>query len=79
MSVAFEDAKFKGNLSNWKPYKLESITDIFSFSETPIPYWAEDNYREKSSRNKAIEQYNLIKDLNHELSIHNETKKKLKI
>jgi hypothetical protein len=76
MSFSFENTDFYSDLSNWKPYNLEKVDRIFN-SNVDLPYWAkiEDN----ELRKKAINAYNLNKELNDELSNNNNSVKKIKI
>jgi surface protein len=77
INYMFCDSKFNGDLSQWKPYKLKFKIKSFDNSEMIKPYWAE--YKEKDERNKAIDIYNLNKELGEQLTNSNESSKRIKI
>jgi hypothetical protein len=77
MDYIFLDSQFNGNISNWTPYVLEDTRSVFFSSKCPIPYWA--NYSIIEERNKAIDAYQLHKQLNNDLSNKNSSVKKMKI
>jgi surface protein len=77
INYMFCDSKFNGDLSQWKPYKLKFKIKSFDNSEIIKQYWAE--YKEKDERNKAIDIYNLNKELGEQLTNSNESSKRIKI
>jgi surface protein len=74
---AFMYSSFKGDISEWTPYNLEDIDRIFKNSKCNIPYWWP--FDDKESRKKAIDSYQLTKELQQDLIENCEIKKKIKI
>jgi surface protein len=79
ISFMFSDSQFDGDLSDWKPYKLERAGTAFFTSMAVEPYWAKFTYNEQEIKNKAIDAYQLSKELKQELSDDKKVNKKLKI
>jgi surface protein len=77
MFALFTQSSFTGNLTKWKPVELELSTQMLSNTKCEVPYWAV--YEDKESRVKAINAYNLNKELIHTLSENNTVVKKIKI
>ena len=76
MSCLFCSSQFNGDVSSWRPLKLEYTKDIFSSCKAPNPYWLGDNNKEII---KNMESYDLFNKMNKDLN-HTETKsKKMKI
>jgi hypothetical protein len=76
MGSMFAYSKFKQNLSKWIPLKLKDSFYIFSKCDIAEPYWTDEE-----NRKKAIDAYNLHKELSSELISDkaNNKPKKLKI
>lgn len=72
----FKNSKFDGDMSDWKPLKLDAI-NAFNESNIKMPYWG--NYENKEEREKSINSYHLNKKLTLILPINNNNKKRLKI
>jgi hypothetical protein len=66
MVGCFFDNAFSQDLSRWKPYKLESIHDIFIKCSAPIPYWA--NLIDTIERHHAIDKYCIAERLHNKLN-----------
>jgi surface protein len=88
MEYMFQNSDFDQSLSEWKPYRLEENYGMFH-KDYAAPYWADKQYFSWTQkdrlviyekRNRAIDQYHLIKELEQELIIPDRTqKKKLKL
>jgi surface protein len=70
----FSQSKFNKDLSNWMPFKLESALYVFNLCPAPVPYWAIEE-----TRQKAIDNYHLKKELEKELSRNQSKDKRVKI
>jgi surface protein len=77
MKYMFYEANFRKNLSDWKPYNVIGISSVFINSKCPLPYW--DEYENKEDRKRAIERYNLNKELSQNLVSNNNKQKKMKL
>jgi len=77
MMDMFSFSEFKENLSNWKPYNLDSTSKILENCNALIPYWAK--IEDQKTRNIAIDNYWLKKELSNELIENNNQTKKIKI
>lgn len=77
MNSMFDSSKFTGDISDWTPFKLKSFYDILSRSSAEVPYWAK--IEDLEERNKAIVAYHLVKELNQDLSVSENSGKKMKI
>lgn len=67
LDTLFVNSEFTGDISDWKPYELGSVEDAFKYSKCPIPYWA--NYENKEDRIKAINKFELNKELEKSLEV----------
>jgi surface protein len=77
MNNIFKVSPFNGDISEWMPYKLQEISSFFKDCKAPIPYWA--LIEDKKERDKAINSYQLQKELKQELGENGKLEKKLKI
>jgi surface protein len=77
MEHMFDFAAFSGDISQWVPLKLKSNQSMFKNSDASIPYWGE--YSDMENRIKAIEKFQLNKELGKELIGNDSQKKKVKI
>jgi len=73
----FSYSNFDKDLSDWKPYKVDTFENTFMESHCTIPYWA--NYENIEIRRKAIDSYVLNKELNKQLHQNNKIIQKIKI
>jgi surface protein len=65
MEGLFRSSSFQQDLSDWKPYYAD-IKDAFLYSKvTVLPYW--HNYDKIIERGVAIDKYNIMKKLTHNL------------
>jgi hypothetical protein len=76
MIKMFFKSNFNGNLIDWKPYNAK-IENIFSECIAPNPYWS--HYFDIAARKKAIESYELSKELFQELNNNHNYIKKIKL
>ena len=77
MRTMFYSSEFHRDLSDWKPYKLETSEDMFLDCLAPIPYWK--HFGNNASIVKSINSFVLNNKLNRELRMNTNIKKKNKI
>jgi surface protein len=73
----FYNSHFTNDLNNWEPYQAKNVFEAFQLARCDIPYWA--SYDDLSQRKKAIDTYQLNKQLNDSLSKNGNTAKRVKI
>ena len=76
MNWLFSNSKFNGDVSKWRPLRVENTMHIFSNCKAPVPYWFRDSNQQII---KKIESYDLFNKMNSELIDSNSNNKKIKI
>lgn len=79
MDGMFKSSYFTQDLSNWDVSNVDTMTNMFTNCQSGFkpPYWAE--YETKTNRVKAINSYNLNKELKQDLTENQDNKKKIKL
>ena len=64
MNSMFLYSNFKGDLSNWKPYKLQSMLNMFFSCDAPTTYWGKiKNTEQRIDAIKSHHQKETLEDI----------------